>query len=1505
MPSEQQKHIQKIREEFNNDSQRSKDSLNNAIRTLSNDLYSKDTHFIFELIQNAEDNEYNASEPSLSFILVKTDPTGTHGSDGALIVQNNEIGFSPENIDAICAVGKSTKTKAQGYIGEKGIGFKSVFRISSKPYIFSNGYRFCLPEKDQETGLGYIVPLWVEKLPDVIDQSKTNIILPLDKRDFGYDKIKEMLMDIMPETILFLSKLKGIEIIAGKKYKISILKDDSKLPLVKILVSRNNKKAKIYKFLLYTKSFEKPSHINPEKRQNINDREVSIAFPLDKENESAGKIFAYLPVRSDTGLPFLINADFLLPSNREDIIEDEPWNIWLRDCISDVFTDAFGSWLEQEEYKTQIYNFIPLHAHSSFLKPIIEFIHKQLKEREIILTEPDGKKCKPEFTRMALKKFRNLLDKKAYPGTLLKTRLILNELEGSKKQLAKLGVKPLTLDEKKLCFQDRLWIEGHDYEWLLECYQFLASQKFETLFDCPIVPVTTDHVVRWTCDNEQPIYFENTEEVKQILGDAPNCICIPLTFLDQKFYEKVKDDKKSIDWMTKTLKIYPFSNHNYAVDVLNWFKDNYQKIDDFDIVSVTYFLSQFTNTDIDDIDFQDLPILLSDGRRMLLSDAKNMPGNQAIVTPECLDPETGWQNVFLTESDRRHLISLSNFYISNDKKCTDDFIVKLKSFWKKLQITQYPFPFKYDSIESKNGLTDHEKKCFKSSGNNSSRKSISNFRPLSWIKQSESTGKKILRQRSLSLLNLLSNQSDEWSKTIVKRFYNRSYDEDEFDSEFLDSLKRYPWLPSSKGFARPFEIFIPNPQVKEILGDTVSYFENDLPENIIELLEIRTYATAEELISILEEQSKNGIGSKEFAEKVYKYLNSLEDESLDPVHEKLKTKKIIFIPYDSYNRWVTSSEVIWLDQSDVIGDDLIYIEKKYPELKDFFVKKIGVKQNVDKEFFAKRWLKLQKEKQPDTDNIKKFLAKIYTELRPICKQNENQRPSWWKEFALKAEIWTQRDTFEHPESVFVPDDGDFKKIFKKKALFAWRPEHASFSDCEILYRALKIPYLSESVETELPDDVDATIKPEPEYLTDSAKDLILTYIYEKHRDDYERIKKDNTIMVLKKTREATCPKYLKVTYYLNDVEVESPHDCFWDHRADKIMFLKKNAQIKNSIARTIARGLMPNRAYKELADWIELVLCSNEDDLKYRIQQKGWRIPSEIKELDNVIDDKKPEHKIIDLLVEDDDPRGASELENDDKPKKDKFCSDHPLNSPNKKKSSGQGVKPEVKNKPMSSSQNTGKTSQPTQKDSKQIDIPDEFQKVFNRTGETKLTDNYESDNQSPRLNSAKIDRRREKETEAHQKRIDNEPNPAERRKKTMRTILEGADPQVRSTLEQWYGGKCQICQKTFPERSSGRPFFIANYMIPRKEASSVDTHANAICLCAEHFAKWQHGAVTAYNIIEQVNNLKLGTDGGDGDLHIQIKLCGENCSIKFNEKHVIALQELLQVAETNDQKNP
>jgi hypothetical protein len=96
-----------------------KSLVGRSLERLSKELYNTDMHFVLELIQNADDNQYN-TKPSLVFVI----------DSNTINIYNNELGFQENNIQALCDIGKSTKGKhKQGYIGQKGIGFKSVFTV--------------------------------------------------------------------------------------------------------------------------------------------------------------------------------------------------------------------------------------------------------------------------------------------------------------------------------------------------------------------------------------------------------------------------------------------------------------------------------------------------------------------------------------------------------------------------------------------------------------------------------------------------------------------------------------------------------------------------------------------------------------------------------------------------------------------------------------------------------------------------------------------------------------------------------------------------------------------------------------------------------------------------------------------------------------------------------------------------------------------------------------------------------------------------------------------------------------------------------------------------------------------------------------------------------------------------------------------------------------------------------------------------------------------------------
>jgi hypothetical protein len=74
--------------------------LERALERLSSDLYNKKTHFLLEFIQNADDNTYaDDVTPSLKLRI----------EDSLVVFECDELGFSADNVKAICDIGASTK----------------------------------------------------------------------------------------------------------------------------------------------------------------------------------------------------------------------------------------------------------------------------------------------------------------------------------------------------------------------------------------------------------------------------------------------------------------------------------------------------------------------------------------------------------------------------------------------------------------------------------------------------------------------------------------------------------------------------------------------------------------------------------------------------------------------------------------------------------------------------------------------------------------------------------------------------------------------------------------------------------------------------------------------------------------------------------------------------------------------------------------------------------------------------------------------------------------------------------------------------------------------------------------------------------------------------------------------------------------------------------------------------------------------------------------------------
>ncbi|XP_072524200.1 uncharacterized protein [Salminus brasiliensis] len=361
-----------------------------SLERLSTELYSKDTHFVLELIQNADDNNYpqeGTGQPALAFVVQRD----------CITILNNECGFEEKNVRAICDVGKSTKGKhICGYIGQKGIGFKSVFKVTDCPEIHSNDFHILF---DKASGpMGYILPHWVEEerqmhcdAKEIAEKSwTTKIFLPLRSESY---QTKNLFHDVHPSLLLFLHRLRSITIYnEAERRLVSMTRRDLSHNILEVDHTGGVERWLVVKKLLYPKKI----------KEDVESTELALAFQLSDSSACDLKVqppkqpvFAFLPLRS-FGFRFIVQGDFDIPSSREDVDRDSSWNQWLRSEIPQLFLQAMEVFSKHPEFSglrglCQFLQFIPQPSEIlDFFNPVANQIIQLLKGKPFLPAKEDS-----------------------------------------------------------------------------------------------------------------------------------------------------------------------------------------------------------------------------------------------------------------------------------------------------------------------------------------------------------------------------------------------------------------------------------------------------------------------------------------------------------------------------------------------------------------------------------------------------------------------------------------------------------------------------------------------------------------------------------------------------------------------------------------------------------------------------------------------------------------------------------------------------------------------------------------------------------------------------------------------------------------------------------------------------------------------------------------------------------------------------------------------------------
>lgn len=349
----------------------------NGLNTFINHIigtYHEPAHFIYELLQNADDAKATKVRLELK-------------PNGVLFTHNGKVSFSvtnpdyereddtpPGHINAITAFSLSAKKDdIKNQIGKFGIGFKSVFQYTNTPYIYNPPYCFKIEK--------FIVPREI-KFQDgfLYDKETTAFWLPFDKTDKtaeqAYHEISTRLQGIK-NPLLFLRNLTVFDSVNHTTFT----RFTKEIEEIETLIIPSSY-IKVFKVKLNDDTIIKFS-----KKVKITDHTskayflpINIAFVLDANNNiSADKQYqhyfqhawSFLPTTHETRLNYILNAPFILSPNREIIKGNRTENIQLITELAQLMqtaidvldelgyiTDKFDSTLPALKYITA--DFMPI-----------------------------------------------------------------------------------------------------------------------------------------------------------------------------------------------------------------------------------------------------------------------------------------------------------------------------------------------------------------------------------------------------------------------------------------------------------------------------------------------------------------------------------------------------------------------------------------------------------------------------------------------------------------------------------------------------------------------------------------------------------------------------------------------------------------------------------------------------------------------------------------------------------------------------------------------------------------------------------------------------------------------------------------------------------------------------------------------------------------------------------------------------------------------------------------
>lgn len=449
-------------------------------------FYPDPAHFIYELLQNAEDME--ATEVKFNLLSDK------------LIFEHNgtKRDFDLDDIDAITNKNKSPKADDPTQIGKFGMGFKAVYIYTNTPEIHSGKFDFRIKN--------IIIPD-DEDVPKLAMEHFTQFIFPFDNPEkSANDAVKEIIEEgfykLSETALLFLSHIETIRYYLPDGYE-GCISIEHKICNMRFLDAITVKKPSEDKTITYWARFsdECPLMVKEKDSNNraVKSFPVSIAYRLIKNNDKfsldsslAGKVCLFFPTEMNSLLHFHINAPFASTVARDVILskgEDGEANDKLISKLADLTAESLH-WLKKAKMLDYAaYSTLPTlrdysNQPNSRYKIFATRIKEEFEHSELFITDDGNYYSIGNIFNAANKEIKTILPikylEKLYNKSWIPTVSSVTRIEYFIDQF---DIKGYSIEnfidslEKDYTFFDELFAEQKDTEYFKTLYFLLSQSK--------------------------------------------------------------------------------------------------------------------------------------------------------------------------------------------------------------------------------------------------------------------------------------------------------------------------------------------------------------------------------------------------------------------------------------------------------------------------------------------------------------------------------------------------------------------------------------------------------------------------------------------------------------------------------------------------------------------------------------------------------------------------------------------------------------------------------------------------------------------------------------------------------------------------------------------------------------------------------------------------------------------------------------------------------------------